>query len=671
MTIRHPLIIIFLFAIFPILVNAQQSQIDSLRYNFQIAQDEEKRYVAANNIYSYYEERNRDSALHYIELSLTIAQNNHHKIAEGFSLVAKSYQLMGLGRFADALQCLLESFAIAEDKQNENEETWDLLTSPIGDKRLLLLGYTHQIYGFLMFKTENTEEEIFHYKEAARIGKMVNYPLSVMLANMNLGRSYLAINEPDSGLYFEREAERIAFQSGNLKFLGALDWMMGDIYQSRQNQSMALQYYYSGLANSKKYNNLTSLGMAYFRLSKYHIAQGNPDSALYYARNSLLNLRSLGLFAGTENHLGNVYKYLYQSYNLKGQFDSAFKYLSLALVANDSILKVRIKNLSDFRNLSLKEQLRLQNVDKEKIAFQNKIRTWFLLAGIGFLLVLAIVFFRNDRQKQKAKTQIEKAYDELKSTQAQLIQSEKMASLGEITAGIAHEIQNPLNFINNFAQVNEEFIEEAEDAINKGQPEEAMSILNNLKDNQRKINQHGQRADLIVKGMLQHSRSSAGQKEPTDMNALVDEYLRLSYHGWRAKDNTINIILNKAFDPSVNSIKVVPQDIGRVILNLCNNAFYAVGEKKKTQPGEYEPTVEVSTAQADHKVEIRIKDNGNGIPESAIKKIFQPFYTTKPSGQGTGLGLSLSYDIIKAHGGEIRVESEEGKGTEFIVELPA
>jgi signal transduction histidine kinase/ligand-binding sensor domain-containing protein len=312
-------------------------------------------------------------------------------------------------------------------------------------------------------------------------------------------------------------------------------------------------------------------------------------------------------------------------------------------------------------------------------------KSWWAYAIYGICIIAGIYFIdRVQRRvlinKERAKTRerelaqarkIEQAYTELKATQAQLIQSEKMASLGEITAGIAHEIQNPLNFINNFAQVNEEFIEEAEDAIKKGQPDEAMSILHNLKDNQKKINQHGQRADSIVKGMLQHSRSTTGQKEPTDMNALVDEYLRLSYHGWRAKDNTANISLKKSFDPSVNDISVVPQDIGRVILNLCNNAFYTVSEKKKTQPGEYEPTVEVSTAQVDHKVEIKIEDNGNGIPDTAVKKIFQPFFTTKPAGQGTGLGLSMCYDIIKAHGGEISVITKEGEGSAFIIQFSA
>jgi signal transduction histidine kinase len=324
------------------------------------------------------------------------------------------------------------------------------------------------------------------------------------------------------------------------------------------------------------------------------------------------------------------------------------------------------------------EQRRQQQLQEGQIKKENLQRQYGFIAGLGVMLLVAFILFKNNLEKRKAnvllhhqKEKVETTLQELKSTQTQLIQSEKMASLGEITAGIAHEIQNPLNFINNFAQVNEEYIEEAKGAIKSGKTDDAIDILNNLEANQKRINQHGQRADSIVKGMLQHSRSSSGQKEPTDINALVDEYVRLSYHGWKAKDKFANITLKKSLDASIKTINVVPQDIGRVILNLTNNAFYAVSEKKKTQPGEYEPTVEVSSAQFDHKVEIRIKDNGNGIPETAIKKIFQPFFTTKPTGQGTGLGLSLSYDIIsKEHSGAISVDSSPGEGAEFKIQLP-
>jgi signal transduction histidine kinase len=290
---------------------------------------------------------------------------------------------------------------------------------------------------------------------------------------------------------------------------------------------------------------------------------------------------------------------------------------------------------------------------------------------------LSLILIRSNRHKQKAnsllaqqKEKVESTLSELKSTQAQLIQSEKMASLGELTAGIAHEIQNPLNFVNNFSEVNTELIDELKNELLANNKQEAISIADDLKDNEQKILHHGKRADSIVKGMLQHSRISTGHKEPTDINALADEYLRLSYHGMRAKDKSFNAPLVTNFDETIGKINIVPEDIGRVLINLFNNAFYAIAERRKVEGKRYEPVVSVSTKKADDKVEIHVRDNGIGIPQKVIDKIFQPFFTTKPTGQGTGLGLSLSYDIIKAHGGEIKVETKENQGTEFTVVLP-
>jgi len=266
---------------------------------------------------------------------------------------------------------------------------------------------------------------------------------------------------------------------------------------------------------------------------------------------------------------------------------------------------------------------------------------------------------------------LEKTLSELRLTQNQLIQSEKMASLGELTAGIAHEIQNPLNFVNNFSEVNSELIGEMKDELIKGNITEAKTIAEQIDENEQKIIHHGKRADAIVKGMLQHSRTSTGKKEPTNINSLADEYLRLSYHGLRAKDKEFNATMNTDFDQSMGNFNIIPQDIGRLLLNLYNNAFYAVTEKKKQQPEGYEPTVSVSTKKIGDKVEVRVKDNGNGMPQKVVDKIFQPFFTTKPTGVGTGLGLSLSYDIVKAHGGEIKVETKEGEGSELIILLPS
>jgi two-component system NtrC family sensor kinase len=261
--------------------------------------------------------------------------------------------------------------------------------------------------------------------------------------------------------------------------------------------------------------------------------------------------------------------------------------------------------------------------------------------------------------------------EELKTTQVQLIQSEKMASLGELTAGIAHEIQNPLNFVNNFSEVSNELLDEMTEQLEKGNANEAKAIANEVKMSLEKINLHGKRADGIVKSMLQHSRTSNNKKEPTDINVLADEYLRLAYHGLRAKDKSFNAALKTDYDENIGLVKVISQDIGRVILNLITNAFYAVMEKKKLHPQGYEPTVTVSTKKIDNKIIVNVKDNGTGIPQKALDKIFQPFFTTKPTGQGTGLGLSLSYDIVtKGHGGELKVETKEAEYTAFSVILP-
>ena len=291
-------------------------------------------------------------------------------------------------------------------------------------------------------------------------------------------------------------------------------------------------------------------------------------------------------------------------------------------------------------------------------------------------------------QKRKAieetNAALTKSLEELKAAQAQLIQSEKMASLGELTAGIAHEIQNPLNFVNNFSEVSTELVDEMNEELATGNKQyaignvqeananlqNAIEIANDLKQNLEKINHHGKRAGDIVKGMLQHSRTSSGQKELTDINSLADEYLRLAFHGLKAKDKTFNAAMKTDFDETIGPVKIIPQDIGRVVLNLITNAFYAVNERRKQQTGGYEPVISVRTNKRNDQIEIHVKDNGNGIPESIREKIFQPFFTTKPTGQGTGLGLSLSYDIIKAHAGELRVETKEGEGSTFIIQLP-
>jgi signal transduction histidine kinase/ligand-binding sensor domain-containing protein len=309
-------------------------------------------------------------------------------------------------------------------------------------------------------------------------------------------------------------------------------------------------------------------------------------------------------------------------------------------------------------------------------------RTWwayllyaFLLTGLIYMIVqIRAYYLKKENRILEEKVlhrtrQLNQTLHDLKSTQAQLIQSEKMASLGELTAGIAHEIQNPLNFVNNFSELNKELLEEANEELDKGDIKETKAILKDLAENSEKITLHGKRADAIVKGMLEHSKKGSGQKELTDLNALADEFLRLSYQSFLAKNPDFKCELRTELSPDLPKVSVIPQDIGKVLLNLINNAFYAVNEKAISGIEDYQPEVIVSSKKTENGVELSIQDNGPGIPDSIKEKIFQPFFTTKPTGSGTGLGLSLSYDIVKAHGGEIKVESSQGDGTKFLLIL--
>jgi signal transduction histidine kinase len=353
----------------------------------------------------------------------------------------------------------------------------------------------------------------------------------------------------------------------------------------------------------------------------------------------------------------------------------AYSYLQTYLALKDSIFNKEKYN--QIYKIDFEEKKKIAEKEKAAVMQLNKEKQKKFILIIVLLALMAAGFAFLTRQKQKAnillnkeKQKVEQTLKTLTSTQAQLIQSEKMASLGELTAGIAHEIQNPLNFVNNFSEVNKELLAEMNEEIENKNFDEVKALAKDITDNEEKIIFHGKRADAIVKGMLQHSRSTSSTKEPTDINKLADEYLRLAYHGLRAKDKSFNATLKTDFDNSIGNINIIPQDIGRVILNLITNAFYVVDEKKKLGIENYEPTVSVTTKKVGDKVLISVKDNGNGIPQKILDKIFQPFFTTKPTGQGTGLGLSLSYDIVKAHGGELKLETKEGEGSEFIIQLP-
>src|SRR5688572_1793165 len=472
---------------------------------------------------------------------------------------------------------------------------------------------------------------------------------------MQLALAYASLDSLDAAEYYASFLK--TYISKKLNPPGMLEnscRALGLIARKKKNYQEALDYYRIDTANP------IGLAQVYDELKQ-------TDSAIYYAKIALDHATRVTLppdIIQSSLILAGIY----------GETNPAlaYKYLQIHSKEKDTLYSSNRRKEEEERALSKqKEQFQKET---QEANFRNRIIQISLFAVAAVFLVSTLLFLRSNRIKQNANRKLEKANADLKATQAQLIQAEKMASLGELTAGIAHEIQNPLNFVNNFSEVNTELIEELSEAANEGNIEEVTSLVTVIKENEQKIVHHGKRADAIVKGMLQHSRTSSGQKELIDINALTDEYLRLAYHGLRAKDKTFNAKLDTDFDNNIGKINVVPQDIGRALVNLINNAFYAVAEKKHASANsagqEYEPTVTISTKKLNDKVEIKIKDNGKCIPQKVLDKIFQPFFTTKPTGQGTGLGLSLAYDIVKAHAGELKVATKAGEGTEFTIQLP-
>ena len=476
---------------------------------------------------------------------------------------------------------------------------------------------------------------------------------------------------------------------------------IGVVYDSQLESAKALEYYFKALKIFNELGDENGEAVTLSNIAFVYLAQAkdknkkNKQNALLVDKKKLLEKAkkytdsTIVLFKKTDDlkNLSLSYQQLSEIQSLLGDKTGALESYKRYDLFKDSVFNIEKNNKITETAMQYEfdqKQATTKAEQEKKDAVVKRTRNLQYLVIMAFLL-LGIFLFYGYLQKNKAKLKIEKAYADLKSTQSQLIQSEKMASLGELTAGIAHEIQNPLNFVNNFSELSNELMDEMNIELDKGDVNEAKIIATDIKQNLEKINHHGKRAGDIVKGMLQHSRVSSAVKEPTDINALCVEYLRLSYHGLRAKDKSFNATMKTDFDESIGNINIIPQDIGRVILNLINNAFYAVDEKSafadlsnknllkveaSADEVKYEPTVLVSTQKSNGKIEISVKDNGNGIPQKILDKIFEPFFTTKPTGQGTGLGLSLSYDIVKAHGGELKVETKEGKGSEFTIQLP-
>ena len=643
--------------------------------------------------YAFYAEfYNADSALYYAQKALQLHQkivsSEEYKVwnQSGYTVQLLWLQevlaslLHSLGNYPKSLEIRLENLKLAET---------------VKDKILMVQTIRNVTSDYASMKD---------YQNVLKYSKIMDSILSTLNSNdpaflpENWNAKYIIagawynINQFDSALYYATKMKTIIADVNQLYYTAFGSRLLADIYAAKGDNDTAFFYYRQGIENGSFVGASQVVGGSCAGIAKLFQKKGKLDSALHYARlglsnfqNNKINIQAWG--ENTDSYIADISPLLAELYKASNQPDSAYKYLQLSVTLKDSLYNTN--KMRQFQTLTFNEAARRQQLEEQSIQakrqYETKIKIYGLAIGMAGVLVLAFVLYRNNKQKQKANTilqsqkqEIETTLGELRNTQKQLVQSEKMASLGELTAGIAHEIQNPLNFVNNFSEINTELIEEMKTELKSGNSEEAISIANDIAENEQKINHHGKRADAIVKGMLQHSRTSSGQKESTNINALADEYLRLAYHGLRAKDKSFNATMKTDFDESVGNINIIPQDIGRVLLNLINNAFYAVAEKnvsalRQTQGSagqHYEPTVSVSTKKINGNMEIKVKDNGNGIPQKILDKIFQPFFTTKPTGQGTGLGLSLSYDIVKAHGGEIKVESKEGEGSEFSVQLP-
>jgi signal transduction histidine kinase len=488
-----------------------------------------------------------------------------------------------------------------------------------------------------------------------------------------LATVYSDLSKYDSATIFFQKAYNDAFSPDFTDLYSIRPTILmyyGKLYFRMGNIEKAFDYLHHAISIYDVYHDPLGTADASSTIAGIFKTQNNRDSVIYYAKKGLDAAARYGYQTGIYDNS----KLLAEEYE-PTDAGQALYYTKTELAANDSLYGAQ--KIQDLQKTLAEEQQREQQTREEQVARQNRLRQNGFLAGLGVLLVIAFILYRNNLQRKKAnvllqhqKERVESTLSELKSTQSQLIQSEKMAFLGELTAGIAHEIQNPLNFVNNFSEVNDELIDELKNELATGNQQLAIEIADDIKSNGQKINHHGKRADAIVKSMLEHSKASTGVKQSTDINKLADEYLRLAYHGMEAKDKTFNAELKTEFDETIGKINIIPQDIGRVLLNLYNNAFYAVNDEKSKNLNSYKPTVWVSTKKAEDRVTITVKDNGSGIPEKIKEKIFQPFFTTKPTGEGTGLGLSLSYDIVKAHRGEIKVETVEGIGSEFIIHLP-
>jgi len=640
-----------IFLLFSMNIAAQQNiNEDSLKAIINENKEDTDTYNALMRLAVFY---NNDSYFRYAEQALALAKKTGDQEREAYSLLIIGTSVID---YIQSVQKLTNALSIYETLKDSLKIC--IVKLPLqatyreaGDFRNALY---HALTGLKIAEVHQVKGDL---------GIFPGHRLEPLFLS-EIGQTYILMNQPDSALIYVNKAVELneLFNGFTYEFpiylLATIQRMKGEYPQAlinyRRSKLLAVQNGFAG-DTLQIFSGMASL----------FTKTGKTDSTLHYAN---IVTKSWDLGNSERKNILEAVDNLATVYRLTGNKDSIIKYAELNQKLKDSFYGVDKDR--EIQNIAFNERLTKEKLLASQAKYRSRVQVYGLSAGLCALLIIAVLLWRSNQNKQKSKAEIEKAYAELKATQTQLIQSEKMASLGELTAGIAHEIQNPLNFVNNFSEVNKELMIEMKDEIDKGNMGGVRSLAKDIIDNEEKINHHGKRADAIVKGMLQHSRTSEGLKEPADINALADEYLRLSFHGFRAREKTFNVTIKTDFDQTIGKINMVAQDIGRVLLNLYNNAFYSVSEKKKQNPENYEPLVAVSTKKLQDKIEIVVRDNGGGISPQILNKIFQPFFTTKPAGAGTGLGLSLSYDTVRSHGGILKAESKEGEDTAFTIDLP-
>ncbi|SMD42843.1 His Kinase A (phospho-acceptor) domain-containing protein [Aquiflexum balticum DSM 16537] len=623
--------------------------------------------------------------------SLTEYQNLNDKAGEANILSNLGSIYYRMGNSSKALEYHFQSLKISQEIDNK-----------------LRIGTSYNNIGTVYQKSESTlDDALDSYKKALDVFEQIDYEAGISTVAMNIGEIYFLEFKYDSAIQYHQVALEIC--DGTIDAPFPLT-QLGEIYGILGEFETANNYHRRALGISEKLDAKFDLTQSLIGFAKTQKRQGDSQQAI----RTLERARVLALEIDAKNELKDAYEGLSELFALAGDYRTAYENEINAKAVKEEIAKSStdemIRQLQFEFELSQKEaeiELLQKDTELKNAAVSNqRIVIFAAFGGLVMFLFISISLFRNNLSKKKAnhllqvqkeeihaqREKVELALDQLKSTQAQLIHSEKMASLGELTAGIAHEIKNPLNFVNNFSEVSYDMILEIQELRSRQQALDQSSgnsrteddkledeLLRDIRINLEKVTHHGQRADAIVQGMLEHSKIRHGQKEATDLNNLAKEYLNLTYQSFKAKNKDTEIKLITDFDPKLPKIEIVRQDFGRVFLNIINNAFYVLNKKplKNLENKEdYIPTLTLSTSyyskpQGGKSVRISISDNGPGIPDKIKDKIFQPFFTTKPTGEGTGLGLSLSYDIIKANGGEIKVISEVGKGTTFVIELPA